>query len=130
VTEDEPVPKHPRKDTDDTEQQREEQDITTTTNTGMTECLKSDNIPTTPAVVKKQTETQTQQSDPTNKQSRSDKTEDTELSDVESLSFNDSYRILESSQILKPGVYRDKTMIAIDTLCESLRNKWDHPISP
>jgi hypothetical protein len=107
VTEDELVPKHPRKDIDDTEQQREEQDIIKTTNTGMTECLASDNIPTTPAVVKKQTETQTQQSDPTNKQSKSDKTEDTELSDVESLLSNDSYLMLESSQTLKPSMYRD-----------------------
>jgi hypothetical protein len=93
----------------------------------MTERLTRDNIPTTPAVVKKQAETQTQQSDPSNKQSKSDKTENTEPSDVESLSSNDSYRMLESSQNLKPGVYRDKTMVAdhkaIDTLCESLRDK-------
>jgi hypothetical protein len=69
-----------------------------------------------------------------NKHEQPENAEDKALSDVESISSNDSGDLQESPQNMTATTPRDKTMIAdhkaVDILCDNLKEKGNHPASP
>jgi hypothetical protein len=68
-----------------------------------------------------------------NKHQQTENAEDKELSDVESISSNDSGDLKGFPQNMEATTPRDKTTIAdhkaIDILCDNLREKGNQPIS-